>query len=134
MFLLIESCKDAHDEIMNSLGDGKFDINDEMKISLEDLRLYGEDFLIYKSIIDVSRLSSDVLKQVIGRDGYYFILTTRVSKIDFIWHNMERNTIEFWGPSVLSLKKAMYEIHKRIKMKLQYDNGKLQDFYWPKIV
>jgi hypothetical protein len=41
-----------------------------------------------------------VLKQVIGRDGCYFIRTTEECGLNFIWHNRARNSIEFWGPRV----------------------------------
>ena len=67
-------------------------------------------------------LNEDTLKQVIGRDGYYFILTTRSCNLDFIWHNTYNNTIEFWGPNQYSLNKGMYEINKRILSKIYNQN------------
>jgi len=110
----LQSCRIAHQEIKNRIGLRLKDVSDEMKIRLEDLDLYGDDFIIHKSVISLMGLNGDTLKQVIGRDGYYFILTTRSCNLDFIWHNTYNNTIEFWGPNQYSLKKGMYEINKRI--------------------
>ena len=56
---------------------------------------------------------TDVVKQVIGINGYYLKLTTQNSLVDFIWHDRARNEFQFWG-EYQSCVKAMKEIRYRI--------------------
>mgnify|MGYP001020671203 CR=1 FL=1 len=74
----------------------------------------GENYNVYVQHIDVSNISADQIRQIIGKNGCYFIETTRRTDIDFIWHNRETNTFEFIGPKHL-LKKAITAIKKRIQ-------------------
>ena len=57
--------------------------------------------------------SSDLIKQVIGIEGYYLKLTTTKTGVDFIWHNRESNEFHFWGEHSCCIK-AMNEIRYRI--------------------
>ena len=41
--------------------------------------------------------NNDITKQVIGKDGCYFHLTTEKTGVFFIWHNRKSNKFEFWG-------------------------------------
>ena len=57
--------------------------------------------------------SVDIVKQVIGTDGYFFKLTTSNTGVDFIWHDRTKNNFLFWGekPNVIQ---AMKIIRSRI--------------------
>ena len=59
-------------------------------------------------IIDV-----DIIKQIIGKDGCYFKLTTFNTGVDFIWHDRAENQFCFWGPKD-SVLKAMKIIQGRV--------------------
>ena len=55
-----------------------------------------------------------IMKQVIGRNGCYFHMTTQNTKSLFIWHDRDNHKIYVWGekfPTINSLK----IIHQRIK-------------------
>jgi hypothetical protein len=57
---------------------------------------------------------SDITRRVIGKDGYYFKMTTTLSEVGFIWHNRLTNKFLFWGPSTFNVVKAMNAIRLRI--------------------
>jgi len=57
--------------------------------------------------------NSDLIKQVIGIEGYYLKLTTEKTGVDFIWHDRECNEFHFWGEHSCCIK-AMNEIRYRI--------------------
>jgi len=59
------------------------------------------------------RSSSNLIKQVIGIEGYYLKLTTAKTGVDFIWHDHESNEFHFWGEHSCCIK-AMNEIRYRI--------------------
>jgi len=61
-----------------------------------------------RDIIDV-----DIIKQIIGKDGCYFKMTTSNTDVDFIWHDRGENQFCFWGPKENVLK-AMKIIQERI--------------------
>jgi len=57
---------------------------------------------------------TNTTKQVIGKDGCYFKLTTTNTRISFIWHDRTNNLFLFWGnkPHIF---KAMNIINSRIQ-------------------
>ena len=57
--------------------------------------------------------SVDMVKQIIGIDGYYLKLTTQKSGVNFIWHDRDRNEFQFWG-EYQSCIRAMNAIRYRI--------------------
>jgi len=57
---------------------------------------------------------SEITKRVIGKNGYYFKITTTLSEVGFIWHNRDTNKFLFWGPSPYNVVKAMNAIRWRI--------------------
>ena len=57
--------------------------------------------------------SVDMVKQIIGIDGYYLKLTTQKSGVNFIWHDRDRNEFQFWGDYQNCIR-AMNEIRYRI--------------------
>jgi len=57
---------------------------------------------------------SDITRRVIGKDGYYFKMTTTLSEVEFIWHNRVTNTFLFWGTTNFKVVKAMNTIRWRI--------------------
>ena len=71
---------------------------EEIMNRLDNLKNYGNKYAVYKLEIDVSMLSEDQIKQIIGKNGCYFKITTEATDTDFIWHNMDRKVFEFWGP------------------------------------
>ena len=103
-------CFDAYSKISNKL-QGR-SIPDSFSQGLESLRNAGNKYQVYKLSINAPE-NSDVLRQVIGRNGCYFIRTTQECDLDFIWHNRDNNTIEFWGPRE-SIQKAYGVIKSRI--------------------
>lgn len=56
----------------------------------------------------------DVVKQIIGKDGYYLKLTTANTGVDFIWHDRVENHFLFWGEKACVVK-AMKIIQSRIE-------------------
>lgn len=57
---------------------------------------------------------SEITRRVIGKNGYYFKMTTTLSEVGFIWHNRVTNKFLFWGPSSYKVVKAMNAIRWRI--------------------
>ncbi len=57
----------------------------------------------------------DIIKQVIGSDGYFFKMTTTLCGVDFIWHNQTTKMFYFWGPTTFSVVKALNSIRWRIQ-------------------
>ncbi len=60
-------------------------------------------------------LSDDFLKQIIGRDGCYFRKTTAECRLNFIWHNRDRHSIEFWG-SKRAIDDGVNQIARRFQI------------------
>jgi hypothetical protein len=56
----------------------------------------------------------EISKQVIGKDGYFFKMTTSIWGIDFIWHDRENEMFLFWSPTNFRIVKAMSAIRWRI--------------------
>ena len=101
-------CLDAYNKIVGNLSkDSNF------KESLKHLSNTGNEYLVYFGVLDAPK-DSDIMKQVIGRNGCYFIRTTQECDIDFIWHDRNTNKIEFWGPQK-NLPYAINAIEYRIK-------------------
>jgi hypothetical protein len=113
-----QSCEEAYVEIMNRLGNKTDQLSPEFKMGLDNLQTAGSKYLIYKSVMNVQNIPADIMKQVIGRNGYYFILTTTLCDLDFIWHNVETQQIELWGPSEENLHNGMRELNKRFHKKM----------------
>ena len=62
--------------------------------------------------------SNDLVKQIIGIDGYYLKLTTKNNRVDFIWHDRVRNEFQFWGEyqsCVNAMKAIRYRICKYVE-------------------
>jgi len=57
---------------------------------------------------------SEITRRVIGKDGYYFKMTTTLSEVNFIWHNRVNNTFLFWGTTNFKVVSAMNAIRWRI--------------------
>ena len=55
----------------------------------------------------------NITRQVIGKAGCYFHLTTQNCGIQFIWHDRSTNKFLFWGQKY-PLIRAMKIIHSRI--------------------
>lgn len=58
-------------------------------------------------------MAANNVKQIIGKDGCYFKLTTNNTDVDFIWHDRVENYFCFWGTKECVLK-AMRIILGRI--------------------
>lgn len=107
------SCEDAYSEIMSRLGNSS-QFPEEYQNRLQVLKEAGSEFEVYMTVLDVSVVSSVILKQVIGAKGCYFIKTTQTYDLDFVWHNTATKGIEFWGPDKNGIIKAMKLINNRI--------------------
>ena len=107
----IYTCADAYVEIFNRLN-GK-DIPETFKDGLENLKSAGDKYIVHVFKHDAPD-DPDVMKQVIGRRGCYFIRTTQECDLDFIWHDRLNNKIEFWGPKK-SIGRAVKVIKSRIR-------------------
>ena len=57
---------------------------------------------------------SDVTRQVIGKDGHFFKMTTTLCEVDFIWHDRANQVFLFWGSSTFNVVKALNSIRWRI--------------------
>ena len=57
---------------------------------------------------------SNITRRVIGKNGYYFKMTTTLTEVNFIWHNRVRNVFLFWGSSSFKVINAMNRIRWRI--------------------
>jgi len=69
----------------------------------------------------------DMVKQIIGIDGYYLKLTTTNCGVDFIWHDRTTNEFHFWGEYQRCIK-AMNQIRYRIcKIVENYKNKPVFD-------
>ena len=115
------SCPDAYSEIMSRLGNTS-QFPEEYQNRLQVLKEAGSEFEVYMDVLDVSEVSSDILKQVIGAKGCYFIKTTQTYDLDFVWHNTGTKGIEFWGPNKNSIIKAMKLINSRIERHMKEQN------------
>ena len=66
---------------------------------------------------------SDVMKQVIGKDGCYFKKTTENTGVEYIWYDMDEKTIKIWGEldktinSTTIIEGRLYRIINRMKQK-----------------
>lgn len=58
--------------------------------------------------------NTDVMRQVIGKDGYFFKMTTTLCGVDFLWYDKNSNNILCWGPSNFKVVKALNSIRWRI--------------------
>ena len=114
MFLSEYKCLHGYQEIIDKLGDMYTNLDAEYKGYLENLRDASEEFVVTKGEYDVKDVKEDTLKQVIGKNGCYFILTTRNYELDFLWYNRNTQMIEFWGPRKNVLN-GSNEIIKRIE-------------------
>jgi len=104
--------------------DPKFKITEEFKIKLlETLNSRPDDETgTRRGFLNVPDCTTDdgqnIIRQVIGRGGCYFHLTTQNTGIDFIWHDRAQNKFFFWGTKY-PLIRAMKIIDKRISMVTQ---------------
>jgi len=61
--------------------------------------------------------NSSITKQVIGRNGHYFNITTENYNLLFIWHRRHDNTFHFWGKDYHNVLNAVAIIRDRIYKK-----------------
>lgn len=57
----------------------------------------------------------NIIRQVIGKGGCYFHMTTQNTGIDFIWHDRAQNKFFFWGTKY-PLIRAMKIINSRLEI------------------
>ena len=66
-------------------------------------------------------LEPGACKQVIGKDGCYFKMTTVNTGVDFIWHDRTENHFLFWGPH-----QSVLEAMKMIRGRMDNNNNLYQ--------
>ena len=108
-------CAKAYEEICSRVGDTTR-LPVEYRNGLSSLKDAGSEYNVYLGVIDVGHIDEDTVKQVIGKNGCYFIKTTVEQDLDFVWHNREKQQFEFWGPRE-NIHKAINVINDRIKKK-----------------
>lgn len=92
--------------------DEKYKLNELFVNNLIEKLSNNSSDEIYRGFLNTPD-NTEVIKRVIGKNGYYFHLTTQNCKILFIWHDREKKKFFFWGekrPLILALK----IIHHRI--------------------
>ena len=107
-------CIDGFNEIRQTLGDNYDTLNNDYKGYLEELENASKEFIVWRYSLDITAVSDDAMKQIIGANGCYFIMTTKNCGLDFLWHNREKQTIEFWGPKA-NIEQAKSVINNRIQ-------------------
>jgi len=110
------SCADAYIQIMSLDNLNYEQLPNIYKNRLTDMKMYGEKYQLYYTEINVDKYTEECLKQVIGKEGCYFKLTTQNYDIDFIWHDRKNKKIQFWGPDYKSIRLALSHINLRIQM------------------
>lgn len=58
-------------------------------------------------------LSNDQIRKLIGRNGYYFNVITKKSKVSYLWFDNQRKVIEIWGP-IIHLESAKRRLIDRM--------------------
>jgi len=106
-------CLDGYNEIVTKLGSSYSNLDDDYKEYLEELKNAVDGFIVCKDELNVSDLEESQLKQIIGKNGCYFIMTTHNYNLDFLWYNGVSKCIEFWGPQK-NINGGMQEIQRRI--------------------
>ena len=51
----------------------------------------------YRGFLRVPDNDEGLIKRVIGKNGYYFYLTTERNQLDFIWYDRFTHQFLFWG-------------------------------------
>tara|TARA_B100000405_G_scaffold162409_1_gene113369 strand:- start:84 stop:389 length:306 start_codon:yes stop_codon:yes gene_type:complete len=59
-------------------------------------------------------LQDELIRKLIGKNGYYFNIITRASKVNYLWYDNQRKVIEVWGP-MNRLADAKTRISERIR-------------------
>jgi hypothetical protein len=113
MVLKEYKCIDGYNEIVNKLGSNYTNLDEDYKVYLGELKNAADGFIVCKDELSVSDLEEGELKQIIGKNGCYFIMTTHNYNLDFLWYNGESKCIEFWGPQK-NINGGMAEIQRRI--------------------
>lgn len=65
--------------------------------------------------LEAASYKPDVLKKVIGANGYYLKLTTTQCGIYFIWYDSVLKNVLFWAPNRFTIIKAMKIIRSRLR-------------------
>ena len=78
---------------------------------------------------------TDIMKQVIGKDGCYFKKTTENTGIEYIWYDMDGKTINIWGKldntlnSTTIIEGRLYRVINRMKQQNVELNEYCQNWY-----
>ena len=69
--------------------------------------------LAYRTSIQAP-LSVDAIRQIIGRNGCYFKMTTENFGLFFVWHSRSTNHFHLWGSDIHNLNGAVEVLTRRI--------------------
>ena len=78
---------------------------------------------------------TDIMKQVIGKDGCYFKKTTENTGVEYIWYDIDEKTINIWGKlentlnSTTIIEGRLYRIINRMKKQKVELNEYCQNWY-----
>lgn len=81
---------------------------DSLKEKIDDTEIIIKDSLS-------GNRDSNIMRQVIGKGGYYFHLTTKNTNCHFIWYDRHNNKIYIWGNSE-SVEKAKGVLNHRLRV------------------
>ena len=107
-------CSASYENILKLLGENYEGLGDIYKSKLVDMKRYGKRHQLYYVEVNVESVCEDTLKQVIGKDGCYFKLTTEKYDLDFIWHDRNNQKILVWGPRAENIMNGLQQINFRI--------------------
>ena len=66
--------------------------------------------------IDINNIDEQSVKQLIGKDGYYFKLTTKNCQLEFVWYNKENKKLRFGVIMINALKHQTYFLIELINL------------------
>lgn len=72
----------------------------------------------FKLDLFVKDLSEEVIKQLVGIEGYFFKEVTERHRLDLIWHNQHTGFVEIFGPH-LAVFRGMSELQRRLNLILR---------------
>mgnify|MGYP001365383636 CR=1 FL=1 len=70
-------------------------------------------------------LTKDLVRKLIGKNGYFFNVITKASKVKYLWYDNLRKVIEIWGPMscIAEAKNRLSDRMQRILKESQHDTN-----------
>lgn len=70
-------------------------------------------------------LAKDLVRKLIGKNGYFFNIITKASRVKYLWYDNIRKVIEIWGPmsNLAEAKNRLSDRMQRILKESQHDTN-----------